>query len=128
MPTASRVAIVDDDASIRRATRNLLQAAGFSASTFQSAESFLGSRRRHGISCLVADMRMPGMTGLQLHEALVASGDGVPTILITAYDDEIIRRRAREAGVYRCLSKPFSPDELFECIHWALAHTAIPKA
>ena len=69
------VAIVDDDESIRNATRDLLRAAGFSTATFEDAESFLGSASRASAACLVADMRMPGMTGLELYQALVASGD-----------------------------------------------------
>jgi FixJ family two-component response regulator len=128
VPPAPLVAIVDDDVSIRRATQNLLQAAGFSATTFPNAERFLKSKRRHGISCLVADVRMPGMTGLELYEALAASGDAIPTILITAHDDEAIRLRAREAGVRCYLSKPFSPEELCECIRAALASVATPKS
>lgn len=128
VPTASRVAIVDDDASMRRATRNLLQAAGFRVTTFSSAEAFLGAKRRHGISCLVADMRMTGMSGLQLHEALAAAGDGVVTILITAYDDEALRLRARAAGIHCCLGKPFPPEALCECVRTALASQAIPRS
>jgi FixJ family two-component response regulator len=118
------VAVVDDDASIRRATQNLLQAAGFAATTFPNATSFLGSKRRRGVACLIADVRMPGMTGLELFEALAASGDAVPTILVTAHDDEAVRRRAHEAGVHCYLTKPFSPEELCDCIRSALASTA----
>ena len=75
MPEGPLVAIVDDDKSIRDATRDLLKAAGFSTATFEDAESFLGSASRASAACLVADMRMPGMTGLELYQALVASGD-----------------------------------------------------
>ena len=93
------VAIVDDDESIRNATRDLLRAAGFSTATFEDAESFLGSASRAGASCVVADMRMPGRTGLELYQALVASGDGIPTVIITAHPEELTQARAREAGI-----------------------------
>ena len=114
------VAIVDDDKSFRNATRDLLKAAGFSTATFEDAESFLGSATRASAACLVADMRMPGMTGLELYRALVASGDGIPTVLITAHPEELTHSRAREAGVTCYLSKPFAPDELLECVRGAL--------
>ena len=115
------VAIVDDDQSIRNATRDLLRAAGFSTATFEDAESFLGSASRASTACVVADMRMPGMTGLELYQALVASGDGIPTVIITAHPDELTQSRAREAGITCYLSKPFAPDDLLECVREALA-------
>ena len=121
------VAIVDDDESIRNATRDLLRAAGFSTATFENAESFLGSASRTSAACLVADMRMPGMTGLELYQALVASGEGIPTVLITAQPEERTQSRAREAGITCYLSKPFAPDELLECVRGALAR-ATPKS
>jgi FixJ family two-component response regulator len=115
------VAIVDDDDSIRDATENLLEAAGYSTTTFASAGSFMSSERRHRVSCVVADMRMPGMTGLELAEALAASGHAIPTVLVTAYPDEQTRLRARQAGILCYLSKPFSPEELCACVDAALA-------
>jgi FixJ family two-component response regulator len=121
VPKKPLVAIVDDDESIRDATKDLLDAAGFAAATFPSAESFLQSNRRGSTSCLVTDVRMPGMTGLELHQDLVASGTRIPTILMTAYPDDRVRTRARKAGVVCYLIKPFTPDELLECIRSALA-------
>jgi FixJ family two-component response regulator len=115
------VAIVDDDASYRDATDNLLQAAGFATVTFPDAESFLGSARRGGTACVVADMRMPGMSGLEMHRELVASGERIPTVLITAFPEDGLRAKAREAGIVCCLGKPFAPDDLLECVHKALA-------
>jgi len=115
------VAIVDDDRSIRNATQNLLKSAGFSTATFEDAESFLGSASRAAAACLVADMRMPGMTGLELYQALVASGEGIPTVIITAHPEELAQARAREAGITCYLTKPFAPDELLECVRDALA-------
>ena len=121
MPETQLVAIVDDDPSFRDATQNLLQASGFSTATFASAESFLASKRRHDVSCLVTDMRMPGMTGLELCLELAASGHPIPAVLITAYPDESVRPRARKAGIRCYLSKPFSPEQLCECVRSALA-------
>jgi len=125
------VAIVDDDKSIRNGTRDLLKAAGFSTALFQDAESFLASGSRATAACLVADMRMPGMTGLELYQALVADGGGIPTVLITAHPDEVTQSRAREAGISCYLSKPFAPDDLLGCVREALAKSqarAIPKS
>lgn len=115
------VAIVDDDKSIRVAVSNLLQSAGWSTAAFDDARSFLGSAHRQRAACIVADVRMPGITGFEMHEELVASGQGIPTVLITAYPDDSVRARAREAGIVCCLSKPFAPDELLDCVRAALA-------
>ena len=115
------VVIVDDDQSLRNATRDLLKAAGFSTATFEDAESFLGSASRASAACLVADMRMPGMTGLELYQALVASGERIPTVIITAHPEELTQSRARDAGITCYLSKPFAPDDLLECVREALA-------
>ena len=115
------VVIVDDDQSLRNATRDLLKAAGFSTVTFEDAESFLGSASRASAACLVADMRMPGMTGLELYQALVASGERIPTVIITAHPEELTQYRARDAGIASCFSKPFAPDDLLECVGEALA-------
>jgi two-component system, LuxR family, response regulator FixJ len=121
MPEKPLVAIVDDDESHRRATQSLLRSAGFSTAVFADAESFLSSAIRASAACLVADMRMPGMSGLELYQALVASGDGIPTILITAYANDDTRLRARNAGITCFLGKPFAADDLLECIQNALA-------
>ena len=128
MPQGPLVAIVDDDDSIRDATENLLEAAGYSTTTFSSVESFMGSECRRAVSCVVADMRMPGVTGLELFEALAASGHAIPTVLVTAYPDEQTRLRARESGILCYLSKPFSPEELCARVDAAVARTARPKS
>jgi FixJ family two-component response regulator len=83
---------------------------------FECAEDLLRSRRRRNVSCLIADMQMPGMTGLELHNKLVASGEPIPTTLITAFPDERARERALQAGVTCYLTKPFSEDDLLTCI------------
>jgi FixJ family two-component response regulator len=132
MPNGPLVAIVDDDKSIRNATQDLLKAAGFSTATFEDAESFLGSASRASAACVVADMRMRGMTGVKLYQELVASGHAIPTVIITAHPEELTQARAREAGITCCLTKPFAPEELLECVYEALAKSqtrgAIPKS
>jgi FixJ family two-component response regulator len=115
------ISVVDDDMSIRNATQDLLRAAGFSTAVFSNATSFLDSGSRARTACLVADMLMPGMTGLELHEHLVASGAGIPTVIITAHPGELPRERVRQSGVTCFLIKPFAPDELLECVRRAVA-------
>jgi FixJ family two-component response regulator len=114
------VAVVDDDESMRDTTKDLLDSAGFRAATFASAEAFLKSPRRAQVSALVADMRMPGMSGLALHQRLASSGSPIPTILITSYPDDAVRKRALEAGVYCYLAKPFAAEELLACVGGAI--------
>ena len=116
------VAIVDDDEPMRLATSNLLESAGFATATFADAEAVLGFAHHRGVACRVTDMRMPGMTGLELRESLLASGADIPTVLITAYADETTDLRARKAGVVCFLAKPVPPDELCECVRSALAN------
>jgi len=132
MPEGPLVAVVDDDKSIRNATQDLLKAAGFSTATFEDAESFLGSASRASAACVVADMRMRGMTGVKLYQELVASGHAIPTVIITAHPEELTQARAREAGITCYLTKPFTPDELLECVSESLAKSqarrAIPKS
>ena len=124
MPEAPLVAIVDDDTSMREATSNFLQAAGLSTATFGDATSFLQSSDRCSTACLITDVQMPGITGFELHARLVASGEGIPTVLITAYLDDTVRMRAQAAGMVCCLGKPFAPDELLDCVREALAKAA----
>ena len=120
MPKGPLVAIVDDDESMRDTTKDLLESAGYRAATFASAASFLKSRRRDRVSCLIADMRMGEMTGLELHQRLVASNQAIPTILMTAYPEERVRALAIKANVGGYLAKPFAAEELLACVHRAL--------
>jgi FixJ family two-component response regulator len=120
MPNKLLVAIVDDDQSIRDTTKDLLESAGLTAATFESAEAFLSSSLLPSVACVIADMRMSGMSGLALHEHLVASGRPIPTILITAYPEEPVRARALKAGVRAYFKKPFADDELLGCISAAV--------
>ncbi len=114
------IAIVDDDESVREAMAGLMRSLGFSVNAFSSGESFLKSSLLCRVSCLIADVQMPGMTGLELHHRLVASGHPVPTILITAYVDDKVRAQALRAGVACYLPKPIDEDKLLACIRSAL--------
>jgi FixJ family two-component response regulator len=116
----SIVMIVDDDDSIRRAGRRLMKSFGFAVETFASAEEFLDSDRLNKTSCLILDVHMPGMNGLELQERLVASNYAIPTIFITAFTDDRARVRALKAGAVGYLAKPFADEELLNCIHAAL--------
>jgi FixJ family two-component response regulator len=120
VPKRPLVAIVDDDESIRDTTKDLLESAGLAAVTFASASLLLKSPRMNSISCLVADVRMPEMTGLELQQQLVGSNQVIPTILITAYPDERVRARAIKNNVVCYLAKPFAADELLACIRCAI--------
>ena len=119
------IAVVDDDESVREATTRLLRSLGFIAKGFSSPDEFLSSNRQHIISCLIADVQMPGISGLALYGQLIAAGNPIPTILITAYPDEAIRERALNAGVAGYLVKPFSEKELLDCIDTALKHKVL---
>jgi FixJ family two-component response regulator len=120
MPDRCLIAIVDDDEPFRMALRTLLRASGFNNVSFTSAEEFLSSRYARRTACVIADVNMAGMTGLQLHERLVDSGRKVPVILITAYPNDSVRRKALDAGVVCYLIKPFAADDLFACLRQAL--------
>jgi FixJ family two-component response regulator len=128
MPDLPLVAIVDDDGSMREAISNLLAAAGLHTVTFDGAQSFLQAESRHSTACLVVDVRMPGISGMELHNQLMASGDVIPTILISAHLDDSLRARARSAGIACCLDKPFAPEELIECVRTALTHSQSPQS
>ena len=115
-----QISVIDDDESMREAMRGLMKSLGYTAQTFASAEEFLGSCQVPRTSCLIADIHMRGMTGLELHRHLVASGKTIPTILITAYPDDTVRKRALEDGVVCYLSKPFDANDLLACIRSSL--------
>ena len=123
MPKAKPlISIVDDDESMREAIKGLMRSLGYRVEAVASAQEFLSSRHVRRTSCLIADMQMPGMTGLDLYQRLSTSGKPIPTILITAYPDDGVRKRALSAGVLGYLSKPFDEDDLLACIRSALTH------
>ena len=114
------IAIVDDDESVRESTTDLLQAMGYLTEAFERADDFLKSQHLQHTSCLIADVCMPGMTGLDLYNRLVSSGKRIPTILITAFPNDRDQTRALRAGVICYLTKPFTQDNLVACIRTAL--------
>jgi FixJ family two-component response regulator len=122
MPDASIISIVDDDASVREGLADLVSSMGFQAKTFRRAEHFLKSHWLRNTSCLIADVQMPEMTGLELYSALVDLGIKMPTILITAFPDNDDRDRALDAGVSCYLIKPFEKGELITCIRSTVGH------
>ena len=120
--TANLIAVVDDDAAVRRTTARLIEAFGFRAAAFESADSFLRSDQVSETSCLVADVEMPGMNGLELQSHLAAAGHSIPIIFITAYDRKESRQRAMQAGAIAFLTKPFREELLLQTIRAALRH------
>ena len=121
------IAIVDDDELVREGLSSLMRSLGFSVKAFSSGESLLRSNCLRRAACLIADVQMPGMTGLELHYRLVASGSAIPTILITAYVDEKVRAQALSAGVACYLPKPIDENKLLACIHAALGDQKTDK-
>jgi FixJ family two-component response regulator len=117
---AQVVCVVDDDESLRRSVRNLLSSVGFRVETFASAEEFLESTHRANTGCLVLDLRMAGMNGLDLLRHLGAMGSRIPVIILTAHGDEEARRRSLEAGAVAFLGKPFRGDALLDAVKTAL--------
>ncbi len=115
------VAIVDDDELMRSALQGLMKAVGFSAQAFASAEEFLNSGQLHYTACLIADIRMPGMSGLDLQARLNSERRRIPIIFITAHGDTNMRMQALRGGAVEFLSKPFSDDVLLEHVRAALA-------
>ena len=114
------VAIVDDDDSVRSALQGLLKAVGLPAQAFASAEEFLKSGQQHQTACLIADIRMPGMSGLELQAKLNAERCRVPIIFITAHGDAKMRMQALRAGAVEFLAKPFDDEALLESVRGAL--------
>jgi FixJ family two-component response regulator len=118
--TENLISVVDDDESVRRTTTLLIESFGFRAAAFESAEIFLRSGHLHDTSCLIVDVQMPGMDGLQLQSHLAAAGCGIPIIFITAYESKDSRQRAMQAGAAAFLGKPFSDEQLLQIIRSAL--------
>ena len=114
------VAVVDDDESFRTALQRLLRSAGFRVRSFASAEDFLKSGQQHETSCLVADIRMPGMSGLDLQTKLNADHCPIPTIFISAHGDGKMRLQAMRGGAVKFLEKPFDDAILLETVRTAL--------
>ena len=120
MRDSQLVAIVDDDRSVQRALKDLMESAGLSAQSFASGEEFLESDQRSETGCLVADIRMPGMSGLELQANLMAQGSHIPIIFITARGDANVKMQALKAGAVDFLAKPFDDEVLLERVRAAL--------
>ena len=116
----SVVSVVDDDESLRRSLRNLLRSVGFGVETFASAEEFLRSAQREHTGCLVLDLRMTGMSGLDLLRHLAVADSSIPAVILTAHGDEETRRRSLQAGAVAFLDKPFRSDALLDAVRAAL--------
>ena len=114
------IAIIDDDDEVRVATENLVQSYGIDTHTFSSAEEFLNSAVLDQAACLITDIHMPGMSGLDLQKTLLEHGRRVPIIFITAFPEERVRRQVEAAGAVRFLSKPYAAEVLMEGISEAL--------
>src|SRR5215813_4092995 len=115
------ISLVDDDEHFRSSMRRLMRSLGYTAEDFASAPDFLASPRLDETACLIADVNMPAMTGIELHQNLIDAGRPIPTILVTAYPNEFDRARALTAGVVCYLSKPIDEPDLVDCLRTALA-------
>ena len=118
------VAIVDDDESIRAALQGFMKEAGLPAQSFASAEDFLTSGDLNQVGCLVADIRMPGMSGLELQARLNAERHRIPIVFVTAHGDESMKMQALRAGAVEFLAKPFNEEVLLDCVRAAMENRA----
>ena len=120
MAKPTLISVVEDDHHFRESMRKLMTSLGYTVEAFPSAADFLASPLLRATACLVSDVQMPGMTGVELYRHLVDVGHRIPTILVTAYPDELTRRRALKDGVVCYLSKPVDDDHLERCLRSAL--------
>jgi FixJ family two-component response regulator len=120
MPRIPLISVIDDDDALRRSLENLIRSVGWRVQCFSSAEAFLKANQMHETGCLILDVRMRGMSGLELQRQLVVANSHTPIIFITAYEDDDRRRQALEAGAVAFLHKPFYQEELLNAIDTAL--------
>ena len=120
MAKRTLISIVEDNQLFRESMRKLMTSLGYTVEAFPSAADFLASPLLTSTACLVTDVQMPGMTGVELHKHLVEAGHAIPTILITAYPNEVARNRALKDGVVCYLPKPVDDDHLERCLRSAL--------
>jgi FixJ family two-component response regulator len=118
------ISIVDDDESVREATKSLVRSLGYDATAFASAEEFLNSNRVNDSACVVTDVQMPGLSGIELQSRLAEEGHRIPIIFISAYPEERVHGRAREAGALGFFSKPFDEDLFIACLNRAVSSAA----
>jgi FixJ family two-component response regulator len=120
LPQPVVISIVDDDEEVREATKGLVRSLGYAAATFGSAEEFLNSEQRYETSCIIADVQMPGLSGVEMQRRLIAEGDRLPMIFVTAFPEDRVRASAMAAGAVGFLSKPFNEEHLIGCLDSAL--------
>src|SRR3984893_1471362 len=120
MPKPSLVSVVEDDQLFRESMGRLMRSLGYSVEAFPSAADFLASPRLVETACLIADVNMPAMTGVELYKHLIDAGHAIPTILVTAYPNDLDRARALDDGVVCYLRKPVDEQHLIRCLHAAL--------
>ena len=120
MPERSLISIVDDDQPLLESMSRLMRSRGYTVQTFPSAADFLASPRLGETVCLIADVNMPGMNGDELHRRLINSGYAIPTILVTAYPDDVVQARALKDGIVYFLRKPVDENHLVDCIRSVL--------
>jgi FixJ family two-component response regulator len=114
------ISIVDDDEAVREATKSLIRSLGYNAQTFGSAEEFLAWRQLDDTDCLITDVQMPGLSGMDLQDRLISAGHEMPTIFVTAYPDAKLEKRALRGGAIAYLRKPIEESHLLEHIDTAL--------
>jgi FixJ family two-component response regulator len=119
------IAIVDDDDSFRRATMSFIRSLGYAVLQFASAEAFLKSNRLHDADCLISDVQMPGMNGVELQGKLIDQGHRLPIIFVTAFPEMKARARALAAGAIGFLAKPFSDEMMIACLNEALGAKSV---
>jgi FixJ family two-component response regulator len=124
LPKMPVIAIVDDDESFRRATTSFVRSLGYGTASFDSAEAFLKSEQLSDADCLITDVQMPGMTGIELQDRLIAQGHSLPVIFITAFPEMRARAQAIAGGAVGFLAKPFDDRNLISCLNEALARSA----
>jgi len=120
LPEGRMISIVDDDQFVRESLTRLMKSLGYSVSQFPSAAEFLESPILGKTACLIADIHMPGMTGVELYGQLTGAGRSIPTILITAFPDDSVRKQALKDGVFCYLAKPFRKEDLVNCVRSAV--------
>ncbi|MCI0660346.1 MAG: response regulator [Acidobacteria bacterium] len=127
MANRPHISVVDDDNSVRKSLQGLIRSVGFAVNVFVSAEEFLKSEHLHSTDCLILDMRMPGMNGLELQRQLVAGNRKIPVIFIKALGDESVRFQTLKAGAVDYLLKPFSEEALLKAINAALSSKGVER-
>src|SRR5882724_1895540 len=127
MPKEQLVSVVEDDRFFRESMQRLMRSLGYAVEAFPSAADFLSSPHLAETACLIADVHMPAMTGIELYRHLVGSGQTIPTILVTGYPNDVKRARALKDGVVCYLRKPFDEKHLMRCLRAAVPSAELPE-